>query len=604
MSFENPQGLWLLALGIPILAFHLYKGRIREMAVPMLLFWEQAVVEEERRSALKKLRHRASLILNLAALFILTSAVSLPEVKGITRRKVRYAVILDNSPGMATVEADGRTRAQAAVDRAREFVTSLGHGDQVSVHDLSSSRMAFTSDLQGLAGRMRVERPALRTETRERVVAALAAGEDVTAVLFTDRAPTGVDDFLAQGRLRVARVGAARDNGGWVAGLQIRKPGEKGVTLSLRASGFSREKLAREEVVYFNGKELARSRLTLDPGVPVAREVRIDSSRFPGEQVEEGGLVEVALEPRDALAADDVASFILPPLAPPSVIVFHPGKPSDLLMIALETLKSGGAIGQELSVAPVERYLPNLGEGRIVIFDRVTPPSLPERVMILGAPGKNGVENPTIVDWDRAAPPNRSVDYGKLLVRRSRILEGGQPLIRAGEGPVATWDSRGGRAVVELGFPIEESDIAARPAFLMLLLNFVEWAGTRAFRPEYALGELIRPERPLWFEEGELTYTQGDRVERSRVHRGFPESPPSAGAGFIRMSAQGRSEWAAVNLFDATESDLREPEGAPEGLPLPPPSPWHARMPYAVVAAAAVLVLLLVEGWLYHRALI
>jgi hypothetical protein len=158
---------------------------------------------------------------------------------------------------------------------------------------------------------------------------------------------------------------------------------------------------------------------------------------------------------------------------------------------------------------------------------------------------------------------------------------------------------------VELGFPLEESDIAARPAFLMLLLNFVEWAWTRAFRPEYALGEPVRPERPLWFEEGELTYTQGDRVERSGVHQGFPESPPSVGAGFIRMSAQGRSEWAAVNFFDATESDLRDPEGAPEeGLPLPPPAPWHARMPYAVVAAAAVLVLLLIEGWLYHRALI
>ena len=78
MTFEHPQGLWLLALGIPILVFHFYKGRIRRLAVPTLLFWEQVIIEEERKTALRKLRHVASLLLNLAALFILTSA-SLPK---------------------------------------------------------------------------------------------------------------------------------------------------------------------------------------------------------------------------------------------------------------------------------------------------------------------------------------------------------------------------------------------------------------------------------------------------------------------------------------------------------------------------------------------
>jgi hypothetical protein len=37
------------------------------MPVPTLLFWEQVLVEEERRTALKKLRYYASLLLNLAA---------------------------------------------------------------------------------------------------------------------------------------------------------------------------------------------------------------------------------------------------------------------------------------------------------------------------------------------------------------------------------------------------------------------------------------------------------------------------------------------------------------------------------------------------------
>jgi hypothetical protein len=69
----------------------------------------------------------------------------------------------------------------------------------------------------------------------------------------------------------------------------------------------------------------------------------------------------------------------------------------------------------------------------------------------------------------------------------------------------------------------------------------------------------------------------------------------------VRIGAAGRAEWTAVNLFDPEESDLRErPE--PAAVPgLPPPAPWHARIPYAVLAAAAVLALLLVEWWLFHR---
>ena len=121
MNFDNPSGLWLLSLGVPILAFHFYKGRIRKMPVPMLLFWEQVIVEEERRTALKRLRHWASLLVVLAALVLLTSAVSGPNVKGFTRPRMRYALLLDNTPGMAasgnvsTSLSTGTWRRQPAV---------------------------------------------------------------------------------------------------------------------------------------------------------------------------------------------------------------------------------------------------------------------------------------------------------------------------------------------------------------------------------------------------------------------------------------------------------------------------------------------------------
>lgn len=611
MTFEHPQGLWLLALGLPILVFHFYKGRIRKMPVPMLLFWEQVIVEEERQSALKVLRYWTSLAITLLALVLLTSAVSLPNVKGFTRPRARYALLIDNSAAMAATEGGGRTRAEIAVDRARAFLGTLAYRDQASVSDFSGSRLPFTEDLEGLAARMTVPPPGARLPLRDLVGETLAAGEDVVAILFTDRPPAGLDDLLANGRVRVVLVGTPRDNSGWVAGQTSRRAGEKSVTLTLQAQAFSAGAVERDEVLTFNGKPLARRKTKLAPGAPIEREWILDPAKFPGAKLEEGGLVEVALEPADAFPADDVASFILPPLLPPPVIVFHPGEASPMLMHALETLQAGGLIGQNLSKAPMSKYeslRTKLGEGWIIIFDRVAPPVLPDRgaSLVLGAPGPGSVEKPSVVDWAREAPPNRRLDYTGLQIRRSRILAG-EPLLRSLEGPLATWSSRGGRASVEIGFPLEESDIAARPTFLLLLINFVDWAswrGLRSFRTEYRMGEPLRAERPLWIEDGELTFAQGDRAERMPVARGRLSTSPTAGPGFVRFGAAGRTEWAAVNLFDAESSDLRAKKEAASGSPLPAPAPWHARVPYAFLAVSGVLALLLLEWLLYHRGVI
>jgi len=609
VTFDHPQGLWLLALGVPIIVFHFYKGRVRKMPVPTLLFWEQIIVEEERRTALRKLRHWASLLLCLCALTLLTSAVAGPEVKGLSRVKRRYALILDGSAGMAAVEEGGRTRGALAVERARAFARSLGHGDQVSIQDASGSRVPFTADLEGAARRVALPPVSPRADVREAAAAARAAGDDVVAVLFTDRPPGEAGDLLESGKLRVARVGTPRPNVGWTSGVSSRRPGEKRITLSLVLSSFSEVEEGREVVLSFNGKPLRREAVRLKPGERTERSWVLDPSVFPGEKIEEGGRASVSLEPEDALAVDDVASFVVPSLVPPTVIVFHAGKPDSLLMVALTTLQSGGVV-HEVLLAPPEEYdrmREQLGEGWIMVFDRVAPPARLGQggYLILGAPGPRSVERPTIVDWDRDAAPNRLVDYAGVLLRRSRILDG-PPLILAIEGPVAVGSARGGQAVVEVGFALEDSEYL-KPALPIFLFNFVEWAayrGLRSFRTEYRVGDPLRPERPLWIDEGELVFERADRADRVPVRRGRPASTPAAEAGFVRARVAERAEWIAVNLFDADASDLRERPESPPGLPLPPAAPWHARIPYAAAAVAVVVALLLLEWSLFMRGVV
>jgi hypothetical protein len=606
MSFGNPQGLWLLALGIPILAFHFYRGRIRRVPVPTLLFWERVLVEEERKTALRRLRHYASLLLNLAALVLLTSAVADPEVKGLARPRSRVALILDGTASMGALEPDGRTRLAHAVDRAREFLASLGPGDRASLHDLSGPRFPMSGDLESLARLVSPPPPGRApADLRARLLEALASGEDTTAVLFTDRPPSGAEDLLESGRLRWVRVGTPRDNSGWVAGLAVRRAGEKRTVLSLTRADFGTAGAEREEVLLWNGREIARRPAKTGLGLLV--EWVLDPGRYPEAKIEEGGLAEVALEPRDALPLDDVASFVLPPLVPPAVVVFHPGKPDDFLMSALHALQARGLVGPP-SVAAADRYpslRDRLGEGTLVVFDRAAPPPVLGRgtFLVIGARRAGRIERPAIVDWDREAPPNFRVDYSGVALRRSCLLEG-RPLLSSLEGPVASWSAQGGRAVVELGFALEDTDLKLLPPFLMMLQNLAEWAAfeaTRSFRTEYGAGEPLAPERPLWVEEGELVLSREGREERLAVREGRLAAPPRAGPGLVRIAGAGRAEWAAVNLFDPAESDLRDPGPGMPGRPLPPPVPWTAKVPYALVAAAAVLAILLAEGWLYHR---
>lgn len=613
MTFSNPQGLWLLALAVPIVAFHLYRGRIRRMPVPTLLFWEQVIVEEERRTAIRRLRHYVSLLLNLAALALLTSAVSGPEVEGLTRKPGRYALVLDNTPSMGAVEEGGRTRLERALGEARRFVRSRGYGDAVSFHDLARVRAPMTRDLERLSRRLVPVPPVRGDGVARRVREALSAGDDVTAVLLTDRPPEGVDDLLERGRLRVARVGSPAANTGWIAGTPVRRLAEKRFEIRLTLASFSDEAVEREEVLRFRGAELARRTVKLGPGARMERSWTLHPPEHPGAGLEAGGRVEVALEPPDGFPIDDRASFVLPPLTPPPVIVFHPGEPDGLLMHALDVLASRGVISTEIGVSAVEGYASvrdRVGEGWILVFDRVRPPAVRGHggLLIFGAPGTGAVEQPTLADWDREAPPNRLVDYSGFWVRRSRILEG-RPLVTAVEGPIAVWEARGGRATAEFGFAFSDVDLRTQ-GFVMVpfLVGFAEWAswsGLRSFRTAYRTGEPLRPDRPLWVEAGDVGFTQLRHEEHAAVRDGWPSSVPRGESGFARITAGARTEWTAVNLFDAGESDLREP-APPEGpLPAPPPPvPWHARVPWAALAAGLVLALLLLEAWLFHRGLI
>src|SRR5258705_9679078 len=129
MTFGHPHALWLLALGIPIVVAHLFRGRVRRLDVPALFLWEQVLPVEDLRSGLRRLRRLAGLFIALLALTVLASAVADPAVRGITREPRRFVLVVDTSPEMT---ADRLTEAKG---KARDFLARLGRRDSAAILD-------------------------------------------------------------------------------------------------------------------------------------------------------------------------------------------------------------------------------------------------------------------------------------------------------------------------------------------------------------------------------------------------------------------------------------------------------------------------------------
>lgn len=559
MSFDRPEGLWLLALAAPILAFHFYRGRIRRLPVPTLSLWEQVLVEEERKSALRRLRHYASLLLNLLALAVLTSAVSEPRVAP----KKRIAIVVDTSPSMLALD-----RLDGARDRAEAW---LDAADEAALYDGQGLREPLTRDLD----RVRRTLGTLAAKPGSRA-------EEIAATLRRSRPDLEIV-FLG------AREPAA--NRGWTAATWTQGPEAKFPTIRARAERFGGEMAEERVIVRWNGEPLTELKISR------SLELALDPAKFPGRKLELGGAVELAFAEPDAQALDDSAYVIVPPSVPVPVVVFHPGKPDPFLMAPLRALAAEGRVGEILPVA-IEHFAQAraaITESTAVIFDRCRG-ELTTGVVLRLAPEGDAIERPVVTDWDRSSPLLEGADLTDLAVSRARIVSDGTPLIESTSGPIAAWGRRGGHAYVEFGFTLDESDFVLRAAYPIFMRQWIEWArrgATRAFPSAGEFGRPLAAEAP-WIRDGayRIRSARGESAHPAR-EAFVPDWP-----GVYRISGQGRDEYVAVNSFDRASSDLTKVEAA---APAPPARPWYRRIPYAVLAAAVVMALLFMEWFLYHR---
>src|SRR4029453_13303084 len=246
---------------------------------------------------------------------------------------------------------------------------------------------------------------------------------------------------------------------------------------------------------------------------------------------------------------------------------------------------------------------PRAGAGRFV-FVNVVPSDVPLEVL-------GRLERPTIMDWDRAHPVMRHVEFAKWAMEdamRIRPLAAGRPVVEAVGGPIVYALEEPDRKALFVGFDLFKTDFPLRVAFPLVLSNTLRWrppggpppAGRDHASFQFATGQPILLPAPPGVTTVPVTTPSG-RTVQGRVTRGMVSFTETDETGIYTLATSRGETRVAVNLADADESNL-----APHPLPVATaygpaaaPVPVQRELwPFFVILALLIFV---VEGALYWR---
>jgi uncharacterized membrane protein len=608
MSFLSPLAFAVFALSLPLVLLYFLKVRRRERRVSSLLLWHAALRDREASAFFQRLQRDPLLILQILALLALTLALARPvaTVMGEGARKV--VVVLDTSASMKARDVSP-SRFEAARAEAVALVRRLGEGAEVMVIEagvqptvtaaLSRDRDRALSAIRGAAPHDLPTRLAEAVRTARALV-----GTDPRAEIhvFTDgafgpgRTPEGGD-----ARVRWVGVGRRSHNVG-ITNLSVRKSyaGSFEYQAFVSLVNYTPESQTFSFSLELDGRALAEKSVTLEPSV--RRSVVLPFSHGGG------GAVTARLHINDDLAADNVAWAVLPPPRKIAVTLVSPGN-----LFLEKVLKTDPQV--TLDVKTPDQYQGGMGEADVVVVDSASPARVgPGRFVFVNTVPPDvpmevlgRLEQPTIMDWDRAHPVMRHVEFAKVAIEdamRMRPLSAGRPLVEAVGGPLIYALEEQDRKAIIVGFDLFKTDFPLRVAFPLILSNTLRWLHPAALDQtslQLAAGQPILLPVAHGITASTVTTPSG-RAVKALVTRGAVSFTETDEVGVYTLATARGDLRVAVNLMDADESNL-EPRPLPAATAPPPeataPVPVQRELwPLFVLLA---LVLLALEGFLYWR---
>ncbi len=608
MSFLSPLALALFALALPLVLLYFLKVRRRDRRVASVLLWDPSLRDREASAFFQRLQRDPLLILQLLALLALSLALARPAVTIMGDGARKVVVVLDTSASMKARDVSP-SRFEAARGAALGLVRRLSEGAEVMVIEAGVQPRVTAALARGRERALTAIRIAQARDLPNRIVESVRTARALVAAdpraeihVFTDGAfalPPGPE--ASDPRVRWVGVGRRSRNVG-ITNLSIRKSyfGSFDHQAFVSLVNYTAEPQTFTFTLELDRQPIAEKQVTLEPSV--RRAVVLPFSHGGG------GTVTARLQIDDDLAVDDVAYAVLPPPRKIAVLLVSSGN-----LFLEKVLRTDPQVS--LEVRTPDQYAGGMAEADVVVLDSVTPPrvgagrfvfvnTVPPDVP-LEVLGK--IERPTIMDWDRAHPVMRHVEFAKVAIEdalRVRPLAAGRPLVEAVGGPLIYALEEPDRKALFLGFDLFKTDLPLRIAFPLILSNGLRWlhpAGLDQASLQLAAGQPIL--LPVAHGVTSVTVTTpSGRTVKAPITRGVVSFTETDEVGVYSLATARGETRVAINLMDADESNLLpRPLPAAAGLAAAAPAPIPIQRELWPLFVLLAVALLAAEGLLYWR---
>jgi hypothetical protein len=646
VSFLAPvAAIVAAAVALPtLLLLYFLKLRRRPVRVGSTLLWLKSIEDLQVNAPFQRLRLSLLLLVQAMILACVVIAIGRPAIEGAGPGGDRLIILIDHSASMNARDdgPDSPTRLDRAKARARELVNQAAASSGRAVMIVAFARapevlLPFEESRRAALDAIDSIQP---TDEEADLAAALeltdafatGGGEEADAppalAIVTDggvRPPESRGGFIARASAAsVIDVGPARDalvdNLGVATIAARRSPIDPArADLFARFVNAGSNTIDAPVAILVNGAAEQVARVPIPPAGPdgpgfVERSFDVAA---PDESI-----ITIHVRRPDALAADDVASLILPPPRSPRLAIVTAEPPGDAFLRAALAAAGGG----EPRVMAGEDFwsLAASSPGGappfdLIAFDRIAPPRLPPIASItFGAtmPGLSTLSTAapttgrTFASWRRDDPLLRHVDLDGVIFSDfsgfeidAELTDRARAIALGPDGPVIV--ARDDRAVphIAVGFQLVNSNWPTTVGFLVFLRNVIDrsmgdsdaGAASRAGDPV-----IVAPLAGA----SAITITRGEeRIELPIDGRAAVTLPALRTAG-VREVAGAVPRHVAVNVESEVESDLRPRSDAIEvtaraaGAAGAEQGGSREVWPWFVVAAIALLTL---EWLLYLR---
>lgn len=614
MRFEAPANLlWLLPAAASILAIYILKLRRRDVVVPSTLLWSRVIRDVQANAPFQRLRRNALLLVQLLAALLLGCTLAAPCVRSAAAGGRRIVIVVGTSASMAATDVRP-DRLSVARRIAHNIVDRRGPGDRIALLSAAAQPelvSGFTSDGYALGqaiDSLHVHQTPCRLRESLRLAADLAAAAKSGPGGRIEVISDGTGDDPAGGSLDLGAltvgyhpVGVRQDNAAIVAADYRRQPGaDHALELLVVAHNYSNKPRRCDEEIYA-GKELVEAHeIALAPNGETTEPYDLPE---PGSPLK----LRIHLDVNDDLVVDNDSYVVLRPRKAIRVLLVTAGD-----RFLEQALQADPDV--ELSEAAV---FPGSAGFDVVVFDGAAPAHLPAagHYLFLHCTSDRAPVHVTgiasaaeAVDWDRENPVLSFVDltgdrFGSVL--RAEPLDWGKEIAVADTGSLVVVGEHGPTRAEFAAFAVTDSVFPLKVAFPIFISNSVRWlASTEGSRDSVSVrtGEpVVIPASPGTTVD--VTRPDGGRVALTAGGDGAADLAATDEIGFYTVRSP-RTTWEfAANLSDPAESDtMPHPALAVSSSPIR--SGAHlvvATRSLAPPFALAVLVLLGLEWWMYHR---